>query len=259
MLVGSSKLLMDLGCGTDNWKQVLTLSSNILSKLIKADTVDNTDYTEFGGVWLDVSDNKINFISTNRVRLLWISRETEVNDFKAIIPVDVLPEIRKLILKYEKLLKSYDFNTIIINKDNYVGFIVGNDLVITDTIASKFPNYKSVVIHNIPNISSIVINTSMLRIAMQTVLAKSKKDFLVTFNINDDGIHITGQNTVDVSYADGLNFKSVELKLNGNYVLDFLNKIDTDIVIFYYIEQGRPVEFKAVSNVEYFYVITSSK
>ncbi len=244
--------------GTLDWEVVGTFSTYALLELLKVNVaIDKTnDYEEFKGVLVDINNGTINFVATNRTRLFWISDTTEDEDsnFYAIIPKDAILELKKL-------LKGVNDKVTMLHNKTYVAFSVGDALIITDTIQGKFPQYEAVTTHDRDDASSIVINRERLKDAVQTVITKTKEKYSpIVFNITDNGIHLVGETlTADIGYTDGKNFKPIELKLEGNYILDFLNQIASDYIAFYYTEETRPIELRAKDGVSYTYITTPSR
>ncbi len=253
-LVGSSRLVKELW-GLD-WEVVANIDATTLLELLKANiTIDKSnDYEEFKGVLLDINNDTINFVATNRVVLFWISNPIQASNFYAILPQDAVQELKKLLKRAKGVV------TMLRNK-TYVAFSVGDNLIITDTIEGRFPHYEAVTTHDRDDASSIVINRERLKDAVQTVITKNKDKYSpIVFNITANGIHLVGETrAVEIGYTDGKNFNPIKLKLEGNCILDFLNQIASDYIAFYYTEEIRPIELRALDGVSYTYITTPSR
>ena len=193
------------------------LRSGFLSVLPAVDT--NNPKVELSGAYLNISDKKLDIASTDTKRLFVKSYDTDIlDDIEIIVPKNGIVEI----------LKVLDDNSEIFIDD--VNIMLQNDnlMMFSKLINGKYPAYERVIPLEFKYI--LELNKSDLISAIKFVTAIEQN---ITLDISKKEIKITSlddHNPIE-TYIENVKLpikEDIKIKLNSNYLLDFLGSIDTD-------------------------------
>ena len=229
---------------------------NIIRKTIFAvSTEENRPI--FTGCLFEIKDNKLNVVAIDgfRLALRTINIQTQVNDFKAVIPAKTLNEVNKI------LTDSFE-NVIIGVSKNQAVFEMENCKVVTRILDGEFLNYETVIPQNWQTrikVEKSNLQNSFERISLissSTIEKEKKYPVKVSVDIGKLTILCTNQ-TGDAKEEVYISTegKNLEAGFNPKYFLDSLKAIDEEEI---YIEFGTnvsPCLIKSVENNDYVYMI----
>ncbi len=228
------------------------LFMEMISHTIFSISDDETRYF-MNGVYMEKEDSRLVMVGTDGRRLSYIGREFEENipDFPGII---VPPKILQLIKK----LASGEGNIQIAVVDKSIFVRFDNQKISSSLIDGQFPNYRKVIPENQDN--RVVINKEDLSNALRrvSILAehKSKKIFLT---VEGDQIILkseesdvgTAREKVPCTYEG----PETTFALNYTYLIEPLNVIDEDNILFLFTEKNRAVTLQSNPEKDYLHVV----
>ncbi|MGB9755456.1 MAG: DNA polymerase III subunit beta [Desulfurella sp.] len=249
----------------EDYKIAGVFDSNDILELLKANIASSKEEQqtrEFNGVLIEIEQKKANFVATNRSRLFWISKPID-NDisFYCIAEKDSVLQLSRILKANDRVTLLYKIDGENITK---IAFQSSNCTIVSKTINGKFPQYQAVTLEEAQNVQCIAFDKESLKTALQKVLTLSNDELaVVEFNIQENNAQLNVTNKEGEIASDIIDFISynhtpIILTINGRYVIDFLNNIQSNSVYFYYKEAIKPIELKATSehNVCYIYVMT---
>ncbi|NOQ31323.1 MAG: DNA polymerase III subunit beta [Helicobacteraceae bacterium] len=183
-----------------------------LKKITSAADSNNPKF-ELNGALIDMSNNVINFVSTDTRRLALVTLENDSsNDLKLILPKKAIVEIQKLFFNnveifYDKtyfIIKSqtYTFSTKLIN-----GNFPDYTRIIPKEISKNLTLPKAIIIEAIKQINTISSDIK-LTFDMQSITFES---------LSDDNIEAKTQ----IEFNTNLE-QPFSVAVNSRYILDFL-------------------------------------
>ena len=170
----------------------------------------------------------------------------------------ILP--KKTLLELGKLLVDGDGDVLFETGENHLFFDVGGRMLISRMIDGQFPAYERVIPKN--NDKQIEFERERLTNAVKRVaLLSNERSRAVKFEINKGKVEVTSSSSefgeareeLSVEYAGG----ALTISFNAQYVLDFLNAIETDSVELSLKDEVSQAVMKPVgaSGYSYTYVI----
>lgn len=227
--------------------------SSMVKKVSKAVSKDESRAV-LTGILFKVEGDAISLVATDSYRLA-ISKarleEPVVNDLELIIPGSIFDEISRL---------STTVDTIEVgDSENQIVFHFSNTTFITRKIEGNYPNYEQII----PKEKSIsaVIDTNLLLSAVRRASILAQSHTPVRFSLSSEtqfldisstAQDIGGANEKVPAQIDG---EDIEIGFNHQYIIDGLNVIDTDEVVFEAQTSLKPGIFKTVGG-EYFFYLT---
>jgi DNA polymerase-3 subunit beta len=163
----------------------------------------------------------------HRLALVEVSHETGVTEETGII----LP--KKTLLELGKLLGEGDGDIQFEGGENHLFFDVAGRTLISRMIDGQFPAYERVIPKG--NDKTIEFDRERLTSAVKRVaLLSNERSRAVKFEIDKGKVEVTSSSSefgeareqIPVDYAS----TSLAISFNAQYVLDFLNVVETDIV-----------------------------
>jgi DNA polymerase-3 subunit beta len=252
----------------DDYKIVGSFESDDVLELLKthiASSKEDEQTREFSGILIEIDQNKVNFVATNRSRLFWVSKavDNDIN-FYCIVEKEGIMQLSRILKSNGKVSVLYKSEGDNVSK---IAFQTASTTVISKVINGQFPQYQAVLLEDAQNVSCIVFEKELLKNSLQKVLALSSDELsVVEFNIQDNTVELNVTNKEGELASDIVEFSPVKdkvhtpivLNINGRYTVDFLNNIQANIVYFYYKEPIKPLELKAISDnqISYVYVMT---
>ena len=202
-------------------KTPIRIDSHILIDSLKKITpsIDNNNPKfELNGALIDISQNSINFVSTDTRRLAVVTIENQSeNQLSIIIPKKAIVEIQKLFC--ENIELYYDETNLIIHSEQYTFF--------TKLINGKFPEYTRIIPKEIAYNLVLPKATMIDAIKQITTISNDVKiTFLnnyITFeSLSDDNIEAK----TEIEFPTNFN-ESFSIAINSKYLLDFLSSINS--------------------------------
>jgi len=195
-----------------------------------------------------IENNMIRMVATDGYRLsIFDQRFSETWDFNEgfTVPYKAVMELLKILQEKENEIKI----NLYINKNNII-FKIGNVEIYIRLIEKKFPEYRLIIPSEAHdrikvNVKRETLKPSLKRMAIisnennRPVLFNFKKDLL---NIrSEDSEFGMAEETLEIEEKIENNFSFC---INGCYLLDIINVLDTDIIIEFIKEENKPIIVK---------------
>lgn len=216
----------------------------------------------YNGALVKVEDNVLTIVTIDGFRLSLKKHisESEINNFKAIIPGRVLSELMKILLDSEDEKVRIGINR------NQALFEMGNSIIISRLIEGEFVDYSRIIPTS--SATKVRVKTKKLldsfeRVALFAKENKEKdKKSPVKMRLDLDGITLscvseTGDAKEDI--AADVEGKELEIGFNPRYVIDALKVIEDTEICIEFNTNVSPVVFKPVVSNEYTYVVLPIK
>jgi DNA polymerase-3 subunit beta len=230
-----------------------TQLKDMLRKTIFSISSDETRYT-LNGTLLEADGDTVKMVSTDGHRLSYIKNENPKKVEKkinVIIPQKTTSELLKLVEDSEDaVLFSIYENHVVFKKENFV--------LVSRVIDGQFPNYEVVLPKN--NDKRVILNKDVLIHALKRVsLLSDEKSKMVKFNIEKDNIELISDTVgigeakerIDVKYGG----EGLSIGLNARYILDIMNAVDSEEIVFDIKDPVSPTLFMQVNDENYKCVI----
>lgn len=197
-------------------------------------TILSTDPDEirsvFNGILLGAEGNIIKMVSTNGRVLSYIESEN-LKAVKKMISI-IIPQ--KTAFELLKLTEDGNEPFLFSIYENQVVFRKGNFVLISKVIDDKFPDYEAVMPKD--NTKKMIVDKDILVYALKRISSLSNEKLkIVKFDIKKGSVELVldtemgeAKEKIDVKY-DGEEFT---IGLNAKYILDILNAIDSDEIVF---------------------------
>lgn len=227
--------------------------SSMVKKVIKAVSKDESRAI-LTGILIKIEKDLLQMVATDSYRLAISKKTIETpveEDVKLIVPGDILDEIRRLSTNQKTITIS--------DSENQIIFVFGTTKFVTRKIEGSYPNYEAII----PNEKSItaVIETPLLLDAVKRVSITAQSHTPIRFTLDPTGqiIDISSK-TQDIASARERVVAQLEgepliIGFNHQYIIDGLNAIDTDEVVFEAQTPLKPGILKTIGD-EYFFYLT---
>jgi DNA polymerase-3 subunit beta len=207
------------------------------------------------GVNFKVENNQVQLVATDSYRLA-IARSTLSTEdttqeaFELIIPGNVLEEISHLATD-EKIIKVGE-------TENQIIFLFGSTTFISRKIEGNYPNYDQ-IIPNQKNVS-VTVETELILNAVRrvSIVAKNSSPIRFILHAHNQTLEIAAQ-TQEIGAAKEsipaqIDGEEIEIGFNHQYILDGLNAIDSDEIVFEAQTALKPGTFRTLGDDYYFYL-----
>ncbi len=195
------------------------------------------------GVFVKKEYEKMVFVGTDghrlAVRYFSLPATVSVPDFSLIAPTKAINELLRV------LGDSGQDTVKITVGDKYIAFTVGENFVISRLIDANYPKFEKVI----PESSSGSCRMSKAKLAGAVrgaaIMATGRENKgIIEISITDNAIMLSA-NTQDVGSAVEeieavKKGKDIRVAYNSRYIIDFLNTIDDDEIVFEYNEELNP-------------------
>ena len=181
------------------------------------------------GALLSFKNKQIELVSTDGHRLSYTAMKVDGlkvdKEFSVIIAKKTLSELRKL----EDDVVEFDMD------DNNLFFKVGNRILISRIIESKFPNYQAVIPKDNPNYMTLFredLSNAIRRVSLLStersrgIKLYIEKNKMKLFSSNPEIGEARDRLEVDYKGED------IEIGFNSQYLLDFLSTVQSERVLF---------------------------
>lgn len=205
--------------------------------------------------------NELLLVSTDSFRLSEkkiIPVEHISTSFCFILPLKTVNEIIRIFSdkKEDLLFFTEDKNQILIEGEN-IQFI-------SRLIEGEFPNYQDIIPKKF--LFEIVISRTVLISKIRAISAFSSRTNDIVFTFQKNKIEISakepgaGEGSTVMSFKNQTIPEKISIMFNWKYILDGLESIDSDDVIFNFNSNSQPALLKpAVSNPDFLYIIMPIK
>jgi len=240
-------------------KASATLPRNALKEMVAktqfAITGEDTRYFLNGAKFV-LKPESLTLVATDghRLALVEVMHTVGVTEEIGVI----LP--KKTLLELGKLLVEGDGDVLFESGENHLFFNVGGRMLISRMIDGQFPAYERVIPKG--NDKHIEFERERLTNAVKRVaLLSNERSRAVKLEINKAKVEVTSSSSefgeareeLPVEYTGG----SMTISFNAQYVLDFLNVVDTDVVMLSLKDEVSQAVMKPVGaqGYDYTYVI----
>ena len=225
--------------------------AKMVKKVSKATSRDQT-HMVLMGINLTVEDEKLTMVATDSYRLAITNLTVEGHQglFSLIVPGITFDEVCKLAAKEETVTIGYSENQIV--------FEFGNSTFVTRKLEGNYPNYRQII----PSEKKVtaVVDTKVFTEAVKRASIMAQEYMQIRLDISPDAqqIEITS-NTSDVGGVEERVEAQVEgeeivIGFNYQYIMDGLNSVDSDEVIFEADSPLKPGVLKSVGDDGFFYL-----
>ena len=240
-------------------KSRATLPRNALKEMVAktqfAITGEDTRYFLNGAKFV-LKPNSLTLVATDghRLALVEVTHNVGVTEEVGVI----LP--KKTLLELGKLLVEGDGDVLFESGENHIFFDVGGRMLISRMIDGQFPAYERVIPKG--NDKNIEFERERLTNAVKRVaLLSNERSRAVKMEISKGKVEVTSSSSefgeareeLQVDYTGG----SMKISFNAQYVLDFLNVVETDVVMLSLKDEVSQAVMKPVGaqGYDYTYVI----
>jgi DNA polymerase III subunit beta len=248
--------------GTGNGRAALGRSAmkEMVAKTQFAITGEDTRYFLNGALFV-LRPDTMSLVATDghRLALVTVTRDGTDNAVKAGDEVKkILP--KKTLLELGKLLTEGDGDILYESGENHLFFEVAGRVLVSRMIDGQFPAYERVIPKG--NDKLIEFERERLTNAVKRVaLLSNERSRAVKFEIDKGKVEVTSSSSefgeaheqLAVDYTGG----AMTISFNAQYVLDFLNVVETDIVSLSLKDEVSQAVMKPVGadGYDYTYVI----
>ncbi len=217
-----------------------------IKKLIKQTIYcpDKNDIArEYTGVYIEIGEDSIKATATDHYRLINVKSE-----LKAVEPKEFILENSGANLINRVPLQG---NLKLYYSDDEITLKGENIEVSSKLIKGTFPDYNQILL-NRETSSVIEVEKDRLKEATKrSSVISENREITVKIDPEKNLITLVGVNSEGEEAQDSLNFKAVDLKsglvikLDAKFILDFLNQVDAESVVFIFRTSEEPVMFEA--------------
>ena len=241
-----------------------TLPRNAMKEMVAktqfAITGEDTRYFLNGALFV-LGNDSMSLVATDGHRLALVTTKRDGKDdavkggedAKVILP-------KKTLLELGKLLSESDGDIFYERGENHLFFEVGGRMLISRMIDGQFPAYERVIPKG--NDKDIEFERERLTSAVKRVaLLSNERSRAVKFEISKGKVEVTSSSSefgeareqLAVDYSGG----TMAISFNAQYVLDFLNVVETDIVSLSLKDEVSQAVMKPIGadGYDYTYVI----
>ncbi len=238
--------------------ELCEIDAEKIKKLIKQTIYcpDKNDIArEYTGVYIELGENSIKATATDHYRLINVKTQLEIKEPRDFILENSGANLINRIPLNGKLKLYYSDDEITLKGENIE--------VSSKLIKGTFPDYNQILLSR--ETSNIIeIERERLREATKrSSVITENREITVKVELENNLITLTGINSEGEEAQDSLNFKPIDLKngliikLDAKFILDFLNQIGSESVIFMYRTSEEPVMFEAEEeDYSYKYITT---
>jgi DNA polymerase-3 subunit beta len=223
----------------------------MVSKTQYSITGEDTRYFLNGAKFV-ITPKSLILVATDghRLALVEVAHETGVSEEVGVI----LP--KKTLLELGKLLAEGDGDVVFERGENHLFFEVGGRVLISRMIDGQFPAYERVIPKG--NDKDIEFERERLTSAVKRVaLLSNERSRAVKFEVSKGKVDVMSSSSefgeaheqLPVDYAGS----SLSISFNAQYVLDFLNVVETDTVLLSLKDDVSQAVMKPVAAEGYHY------
>jgi DNA polymerase-3 subunit beta len=227
----------------------------MIAKTQFAITGEDTRYFLNGAKFV-LKPESLTLVATDGHRLALVEVKHNIDvaqDVGVILP-------KKTLLELGKLLAESDGEVVFEGGENHLFFKLGDRMLISRMIDGQFPAYERVIPKG--NDKHIEFDRERLTSAVRRVaLLSNERSRAVKFEIDKGKVEVTSSSSefgeareqLPVDYAGG----AMSISFNAQYVLDFLNVVETDLVSLSLKDEVSQAVMKpiAAEGYDYTYVI----
>lgn len=212
-----------------------------ISKTIYAVSKDESRFA-LNGICFSFENNKLELVATNGHRLALYSVEIsgKIPEGKYIVPTKALNELKKLISDVEDVEVAVSGSSIFFKGSNY--------MLSARLVEGIFPDYKQ-VIPNKFNIEVALPKSELIDAIKRVIVTEEdeNKPIKLVFDNNKLVISTASKLSTDIHAEDEIDIsydkQKFEIGFNGKYILEAVDKIDSDNIIVKFIDKDSQSMF----------------
>ena len=204
------------------------------------------------GVYFTKKDDKFIMVSTDARRLSYAEKEipSEINFESSIVPTKILRSILK------NAPEEGNIKIAIVEKLIFVCF--GNYEFSSKLLDGQFPNYEKVIPAN--QTSYFKVNKNDLDSALKRIeIMIDKKVNRILFNISSGVLTLTSPESEIGNAVEEIpceySGNEITIALNGKYISEPLKCINTENIVFEFIDALKAITLRPEPTSDYFHVI----
>jgi DNA polymerase-3 subunit beta len=164
----------------------------------------------------------------------------------------------KTIIELTRILNEKDIDVRLIIKENQILFDLGDIHVVSRLIEGHFPDYERIIPQEFKTEVVIEKNKLIEAIRIASFFVAKANDVSFDFNTKD-GLKINSASQELGSHNSTLKAEvkgsDVKLVFNYKYIIDGLNSIDKNKVVFQLNGKEKPLLMKGANDVSYVYIV----
>lgn len=206
------------------------------------------------GVFLEVVNKKLVFAATDSYRLTEkILTLGSGENFKAIVP-------QKSFIELSRILEDYDKDIEVMVDENQILFKT-QDLEFTSRlIEGEYPDYKKIIPENLETTAEIKKDELLDSVKAASLFSRqSGNSVCLNLHANKGEVEISSPES---AFGDSIAFIKSEIKgkggeivFNSRYLLDFLNNVKEETILFKMNDKINPGTFQTPKEKDYIYII----
>jgi DNA polymerase-3 subunit beta len=212
-----------------------------ISKTIYAVSKDSSRFA-LNGVCFSFNGNELELVATDghRLALYNIQITGKGIEGKYIVPIKALNELKKLVSDIEDVEIAVSESSIFFKSHNY--------MMSARLLEGIFPDYKQ-VIPNSYNIEVVLPKEELIGSIKRTTVAEEDENKPIKMVLTKNKLTIAtasristdtyAEDEIDINY-DGQEF---EIGFNGKYILEAVDKIDSDNIVVKFINKDSQTTF----------------
>jgi len=219
--------------------------STMIRKTIFAVSTEGIN-SAINGIKLELKDKKIKFVATDGRRLALIENEVKTdNEMEGItVPHKVLSELLKILSDEGKIQMGLS--------KNQIYFKIGDIELISRLIDGKFPDYTQVIPKNYSKKVIFYTNKMVNAIKRVSIITTEGKSGKIKLSFKKNKLELKSadpeigeaREEIEVVY----DYEDFEIAFSSEYLLDFINSIDTEKLIMGFNESESAAMGKEESN-----------
>lgn len=211
------------------------------------------------GVYIHLGKNEITMAATDSYRLaerkLKVQNaESSVEEF--IIPFSTMVEVGRIFTKGDKEVE------VIISK-NQILFHQDNIRLISRLIEGRFPEYSQIVPKQHTSRATLDVQDFLLAIKRVSLFAR-ENSYNIRLEIQQSGKVLISSNVTEIGegkteVAGEVKGENGAIALNAQYLIDFLNNVGDDSIVFDVDSKLTPAVFRPKKKEDYLYLVMPLK
>lgn len=210
----------------------------------------------FTGVLLDYKDNYITFASTDGFRLSEknLNLKSKMEDFNIVVPAKALVEVAKIFSASEEPIK-FGLN----ESQNKAHFFAGDTFVSTSVLDGQYPDYQKIIPTDTVLSATFPTEEFLEAVRLTNVFAKEGNN-AIKIRFDPEGyIKIsslaeeTGEHESEISAE--IEGDIIEIAFSSKYLLDYLNNVKTEKILFSTNGNISPCVLKSEENEDFVHII----
>jgi DNA polymerase-3 subunit beta len=225
----------------------------MVAKTQFAITGEDTRYFLNGALFVLRPDGML-LVATDGHRLAMVSAPRDGADKKAEESKTILP--KKTLLELGRLLGDGDGDITFAKGENHIFFEVDGRLLVSRMIDGQFPAYERVIPKN--NDKRIEFERDRISSAIRRVaLLSNERSRAVKFSLESGKVEVASHSPELGEAREQLAVEyggpALQISFNAQYVIDFLNAVQTDVIAIEFRDEVSQTVMRPVGTTDYDY------